>query len=482
MLIGRIVGSLLCALVIWQFFRLNREPEVRVSKALWIPTIWLFLAVSRNVSQWLQLSSGPGGYDQYLEGSPLDRAVLSIILALGVIVLVSRGRRVGTLLQSNFPILLYFLYCGVSFVWSDFPDVSFKRWFRAIGDLVVVLIVLSDRDWLAALKRLLARLGFVVVPLSVLFIRYFPEYGRSYTHAGQPTWCGVATDKNALGLLCLIFGLAAVFRFLTIYRGEEEVKRTAPLIAQGVLIAMTFYLLYEANSATAFACYFLAGIPMILTFLYRWARKPVLLHSMVLTALGVAFSALFLGIGTGLVQDLGRDSTLTGRTEIWHYALPMVPNSLIGAGFESFWLGDRITDMSRLINQGVNQAHNGYIEIYLNLGWVGVALIATLLVTGYRRIARDTRSQTQAGSLRLAYFMIAVAYNFTEGGFKMMHPVWIAFLLAIAIVPKKLVLGTPERGGLFLQAESSGDPSVSTRKPAGQQRGSPDLVPALGRR
>jgi len=61
--------------------------------------------------------------------------------------------------------------------------------------------------------------------------------------------------------------------------------------------------------------------------------------------------------------------------------------------------------------------------VYLNLGWLGVILLATLLVTGYRRTVAAARGQTRAGSLRLAYFVVAVAYNFSEGGFKMMNPV-----------------------------------------------------------
>ncbi len=109
----RVIASIICALLIWQLFRLNRESDVQTSKALWIPVIWLFLAASRNVSEWLQYSPD-GVSDQYLEGSPLDRAVLTAILALGVIVLLNRTRQVGILLRSNLPILLYFLYCGIS--------------------------------------------------------------------------------------------------------------------------------------------------------------------------------------------------------------------------------------------------------------------------------------------------------------------------------------------------------------------------------
>jgi hypothetical protein len=70
------------------------------------------------------------------------------------------------------------------------------------------------------------------------------------------------------------------------------------------------------------------------------------------------------------------------------------------------------------------------------LGWVGIALLTVILFNGYRRILIDVRWMTQAACLRLAYFIVAVAYNFTEGSFKTMSPVWIAFLLATMVIPE----------------------------------------------
>jgi O-antigen ligase len=157
---------------------------------------------------------------------------------------------------------------------------------------------------------------------------------------------------------------------------------------------------------------------------------------MVFSVLAVAFSALFLSLGSGMLQGLGRDSTLTGRTNIWHFALSAVQNPLFGRGFESFWLGPRLSLIEREIGQGVNQAHNGYLEVYLNLGWVGIMLLVVILLYGYRRILADLRWMTQAASLRLAYFIVAVAYNFTEGSFKTMSPVWIMLLISIMVVPE----------------------------------------------
>jgi hypothetical protein len=69
------------------------------------------------------------------------------------------------------------------------------------------------------------------------------------------------------------------------------------------------------------------------------------------------------------------------------------------------------------------------------LGWVGVALLAIILITRYSRIVAAVRQMAPLANVRLAYFIVAVVYNFTEAGFKMMHPVWITFLLAIMVVP-----------------------------------------------
>lgn len=185
---GRLIATAFFVLLIVQLYRWTKDDQARTSKALWLPTFWLFIGSSRNLSEWLHMSSG--GSERYLEGNPLDRAVLTIALALGVMVLLSRGWGVWKLLRTNIPILLYFAYCLTSVLWSDYPGVAFKRWFRATGDIVMVLIILTDPDWVAALKRVLIRLGILLVPLSILFSRWYPQFGREFSHAGEPYWSG----------------------------------------------------------------------------------------------------------------------------------------------------------------------------------------------------------------------------------------------------------------------------------------------------
>lgn len=108
---------------------------------------------------------------------------------------------------------------------------------------------------------------------------------------------------------------------------------------------------------------------------------------------------------------------------------------LLGFGYESFWLGDRARYFWNKYTFHPNQAHNGYIEVYLNLGWVGITLLALLMVRGYGNAIDAYRKDRASGSLKLAFFLAATVYNLTEAAFKVMHPVWIAFLVAITRVP-----------------------------------------------
>ena len=418
-------------------FWLNHERSVRTSGALWIPWLWLMIAGSRNVSEWLQWGGSVNAADRYLEGSPVDRNVLTAIMLLGVMVLVSRRERVAAILRANTAIVLYFLYCGISIFWSDYTLVAGKRWFRSLGDVIMVLVVLTESDWRDAIKRLLTRVGFLLLPISILLIKYFPSWGRSYGEDGTAYWTGVAGGKNSLGMICMIFGLTALWCFVSVYRGPRDRFRVRRLLAHGAIAGMAVWLLLIVNSKTSLACFVLTAGLMIATSVSRFARRPGVLFTMVGIIVGGCFAVLFLGIGGDALQAMGRNASLTGRTEIWKVVLKFAVNPLLGAGYESFWLGNRLDQIAEALNVTLlNQAHNGYIEEYLNLGWVGVVFLMTLIVTGYRKITSGFRGNVETSALRIAFLTLAIVYNFTEGVFKTMSPVWLSFLFATMTVPE----------------------------------------------
>src|SRR5271165_2672105 len=207
------IATVVFALGICGLFWLDHDPKGQTSKALWIPTVRLLLSGSRPVIAWLAVFGLAApmqevvSTQQYVDGSPADRNVYTLLLVASVAVLLSRRRKVAELLRSNWPILLFFSYCVVSVLWSDYPFVAFKRWTKGCCDLLIVLIVLTEPEPGTALKRLLTRTAFLLVPLSVLFIKYFPELGREYNQwTWLPAYSGVTDNKNGLGMLCLIFG------------------------------------------------------------------------------------------------------------------------------------------------------------------------------------------------------------------------------------------------------------------------------------
>src|SRR5271157_3770681 len=419
-------------------FWLDHDPDARTSKALWIPAVWLLIAGSRAPTLWLNTEPVVTSADKYnIEANPVNVVVFSVLLTAGLIVLFRRGQQVGAILQANWPILLFFSYCAFSTLWSDYSEAAFRKWIRSLGDLVMVLIVLTDFERVAALKRLLARTAFLLLPLSVLFIKYYPSIGRRLTNSWTMETTGVALQKNSLGLVCLILGLGSLWQFLKHYQTKGEPGRGRHLLAQGVILAMAMWLIWVSNSLTSLSSFLLTGGLLMITDRIRPGRKPVNVHLLVAVVLCLPLCALFLDSSGHVVESLGRDPTFTGRTGIWHQVLGLVRNPVFGTGFESFWLGHRIQAMwDDNPNFMINEAHNGYLEVYLNLGWCGITLLAVLIVTGYRNVLVALRRDPDTGSLRLAYFSAVLICNLTTAQFRMATPPWIFFLLAIMAVPE----------------------------------------------
>jgi exopolysaccharide production protein ExoQ len=175
---------------------------------------------------------------------------------------------------------------------------------------------------------------------------------------------------------------------------------------------------------------------LLATHIRLVARRPAAVHFLVGMVICVCVSVLFLGLGPGVLESMGRNATLTDRTGIWAVVISMIKNPLLGTGFESFWLGPRLQKVWSVYKWGPTEAHNGYIEIYLNLGWIGIGLLAVVIATGYRTVLAAFRHKLPTGNLVLAYFVVGVVYNFTEAAFfRMMAPAWILFLLAVTRVP-----------------------------------------------
>jgi exopolysaccharide production protein ExoQ len=431
------LASLICWCGVAGLFYLDRDKTVRTSKALWLPVIYLLLIGSRPASVWLGIAP-PAGTNVQLDGSPFDATIFGILLLATVVVLVRRGRRVLPFLRANWLILAYFGYCLISVLWSFHPDVAFKRWLKAIGDPAMCLVVVTDLQPIDALKRLISRVGFVLLPCSVLLIKYYPALGRAYGPGGEPSNTGVATDKNMLGVMLFVISLSTLWHVLTLLREKRRPNRKRHLVAQGTLLAFGVVLFGMANSQTSTACFILGGGLLVATRLRTIRRRPAMVHILCFTIFLAGGLLLLLGGGSEVVQALGRKSNLSGRTDIWAALIPAAANPVVGAGFESFWISPNAEIARHTLkvkgwwdSEGLIEAHDGYLEAYLNLGFLGLCLILLILTGGYRQAVAGFRRSPSMSGLLLAFVVCSAFYNITESGFRMLGLPWLFLLLSV---------------------------------------------------
>lgn len=432
------IASILFTIGILGLFYLDRGYNAQVTKALWIPTAWVMITISRPVSMWLGMTPKGAIGTIYLEGSPIDRAVILALEVAALLVVINRIGPVGRILRKNWPILLFFLYAASSILWSDYPFVTFKHWIKGIGDVMMVLIVLTEPSVSDALNRLVTRAGFLLLPLSVLFGKYYPDAGSIFNHSWNREWTGVATQKNGLGELCAILGLGLLWRFRTTYNDREDPGRSRRLLALGTVLGMSAWLLWMCNSLTSICALIMGSIVILVSPRPRFRRRPALVHLVIVAMLSVAVFALFFQSSGALVKALGRSSTLSGRTVIWAAVLSVPVNRLVGAGYETFWVGPRMQEVwagTGMDGMKVNEAHDGYTEMLVNLGWIGVTLLGFLIVGGYRNVAAELRNDPGFGGLRMAFLLNALIIGLTEAAFRVMSPMWIFFLMGSTAIP-----------------------------------------------
>jgi exopolysaccharide production protein ExoQ len=461
------------ALLIWFAFllallRFDPAKEQGVSLALWVPLAWIFIVATRLPSQWFggQLSNAAAAFE---EGNPLDRTIFTVLIVLAIIILFSRSFNWGGFLTRNFFFIAFVSFALVSVLWSDFPFVTFKRWFRDLGNYVMVLVVLSDPRPLEALCTVFRRFGYLLIPLSIVLIKYFPLIGRYYNvWTGAAMYIGPTTGKNDLGALCLVSGLFFFWDTLRRWPQRKERRTKRILFLNFVFIAMTIWVFNLANSATSRVCLVLGCLIVAAVYSQVFKRRlsfvKVAIPACVVLYLVLAFG---FNINADVASAVGRDPTLTDRTLIWKTLLSINTNPILGTGYESFWLGPRVNSVWKEFGK-LNEAHNGYLEVYLNLGLIGLFLLCGFLMTSYRKIWKDFATNSSIASFSLAMWTVIVFYNVTEAAFKF-HTMWIMFLMIAISVPDSKRLLKPSFGN-----DRSGEAKL---RPAGR---APAIEPSSG--
>ncbi len=134
---------------------------------------------------------------------------------------------------------------------------------------------------------------------------------------------------------------------------------------------------------------------------------------------------------------------------MWEYLLNLHTNPVIGMGFCTIWDSHFRRDFPIWM---ADSAHNGYLEVYLDGGWIGVGFLLVMLLGVYRWAGRQLAGGDRYSVLRYAVILITIIYNISESIYGRLSPGWFLFLLMMLEYPP-----SEERLQLDEESESESD-------------------------
>jgi exopolysaccharide production protein ExoQ len=380
-----------------------------------------------------------GSYESYDAelGSPIDRTFLIILFIIALRLLVRRRFDLNAFVKNNVPLIVLLGFAIVSITWSNIPVSAFKRFIREILAVTMGMLLLTENSPKQALQAVLRRTFYILIPFSVLLIKYYSHYGVAYHRStGQKTWLGVCDQKNGLGLLATLSIFFLIWSVVRRLGRPDKRGLRYPILIDILLVILSFWLVKGPGTFSATAVVMLMSGLFCYTMLLLLKKLKIAAIpniSVVIVVLLIMYGTAVPFIGGLVVGDfsssLGRDSSLTGRDEIWSNLIPFAMNKpILGHGFYSF--------SARSISKLYANAHNGYLEVILGLGFVGLLLASFFVLASFRKALEEFRNEFNWACLWICWLIMALISNFSESTLHSFSNILMAVLMWLTIIFK----------------------------------------------
>jgi exopolysaccharide production protein ExoQ len=221
----------------------------------------------------------------------------------------------------------------------------------------------------------------------------------------------------------------------------------------GFLIGI-LWLLRQAHSANPTIGLFIAILIVVFVGIRSTIKNFIGTYMLAALALFAAAELTF-GISGHLSESLGRGANLTGRSELWAHCLEVQSNPILGAGFESFWLGEGGKRVGAFYGRWKpGGAHNDYLDTYLNLGLIGLSLLLGLLIATFWKIRLELFRNFEWGRYRLGFFAAVVLHAATERTFGSYGPLCFVFYMIALDYPRTYLATAQPSIGIPASKES----------------------------
>ena len=366
--------------------------------------------------------------EQLSQSNTANQIIWVALFSAGVLFVARRAMRgmMPIMTLSLTMISAYLLLALASSMWALAPDISLRRWLQQV--LVVFIftgVTLYVRDKVRVLNAVFAVFALAIV-LNAVLVPVIP--------AGSLGYAGIYAQKNALGAvaaLTLIFSICYVMSNGSIYKIFLVV---IAILSAGLLVISQS----KTSLGLALLCPILASAIVIISRLFGMSLLGALLAAF------AAASILFFLVVDGLqisTEDLSmllfNDTTFTGRKYIWDYVFSLhEQRPWLGWGYQSFWsIGPESPSLkASSFVAGLNQSHNGYVDILLETGNIGLIVIVIFLIGLCHAIDRSWRERADISVLLLSLTLFCGAHNLLESSLTRGFAVpWVTLLIVAGI-------------------------------------------------
>ncbi len=341
----------------------------------------------------------------YVEGNAFAEVILAVLYLVVIVVAISHLRSTSSAISGTPVLLALIVLAWGSAAWAETPSLVLRRCIALTGTSLLG-VVLAARLSFNSQLHLLRRIFRLAAVLSFLCALFLPQYGKGL----DGTWQGIFGQKNGLGGIMALAVLVEWHLPATTFK--TRAFKFAWLGAYATLLALS-------DSITAFICvsFTLAAIAVFKTL--RWKYRvplPLLFGS---GALGVvALVPVLIANLDSIMPLFGRAGDLTGRTELWSFLVPVILKQVfLGYGYSGFWEGASVESeiIYKHIGWKAMYSHNGYLEMVLSLGLLGLILILLFVGTGIKRALAVAENQKSIEDLwPLAFLLFFLVHNLAE--------------------------------------------------------------------
>jgi O-antigen ligase len=358
------------------------------------------------------------------QGNVIRQSFYIFALVASVVFLKKNG--VSPSLSVRLPVLFLLAWCTISLTWAVDPFVGLRRLLLTVVVFVTIYrcVDVLGTNKTAGLMRLLLACILILNYYAVFFTNLGVHLASEMDPSIVGDWRGFLVQKNFAGPAC-----AFTIMFFLFSKGSKAIRFT--------VVALSTNFLIFTNSKTSIALLVLSLVVGLCyrasSFRYKILIVPVLAY---VVALAVVYEMFYID---DVSEWLLNPDSLTGRTVIWQFMCKYASDhSVLGAGFGSFWnIGDAspINDMTNGWVSKLTQGHNGYLDVLVQLGTLGVTLcFAALFVIPLWRLTTQPQADSATSTLAVSIIFFAAAHNLTETSVLDRDSlVWIFLVLANCI-------------------------------------------------